>query len=288
MLRSLLLAITILLFGAIAAKAQVRDSLHYIVRMQSGDAFRGNLVGYTDTTVSILTEFGTVEIAKRLINSFTPVDGPYLKRPNHFLMPTASPNGPGGFLSNYELGFLYAGFGLGYGATVTAGATLVPGISLASQVYHAGAKFTIQRDPSFDFALGAAYTYITTANPYAHIYAVGTFPIGEGRYSAMIFYRASGNDVAPVEFQAFNLDTTRFTIFYAGSLGVAAGFDAPIFGRDDMMWVGEIWNNDITKPGNTVAVVAARVTNEHLSADFGVALFTAPFIVPVMSFTWRF
>jgi hypothetical protein len=268
-----------------------RDSLRYIVKMESGDAFRGNLIGYTDTTVTIQTEFGTVTIAKRLISEFIPLEGPYRRRPNHFLMPSASPNGPGGFISNYELGFLYGGFGLGYGATVSMGATLVPTVSLRSQLYHIGAKFTIERSADYELAVGAAYSFLTLDYPYAHIYGVGTFPFGSGRYSVMVFYRASGQETAPIALQAFSSDesdTTRFTVHYDGSLGAAVGFDAPAFGRDDMSWVGEIWNNDLTKPQNTVSLLAIRVTNEHLSADFGLALFSQPFVVPVTSFTWRF
>ncbi len=269
------------------ATAQERDSLRYIVQMQSGDSFRGNLVDYTDSTVTLVTEFGRVVVPKQLVSSFIPVDGPYLRPSHHFLMPTASPSGPGGFLSNYELGFLYGGFGLGYGATITAGATVVPGIALRSQLFHVGAKFTLERSREFELAVGATYTFITLDYPYAHIYGVGTFPLGEGRYSAMLFYRAAGEQEAPIALQAFNYDTTRFTLFYTGSLGGALGFDAPAFGRDDMFWFGEIWNNDFTKPENTVSVLGVRVKNDVLSADFGLAIFSAPFIVPVTSFTLR-
>jgi len=288
MLRLLISATVLFILPALPAISQVRDSLRYIVQMESGDSFRGNLVGYTDSTVTVETEFGDVTIPKRLISSFIPVDGPFIRRPHHFLMPSASPTGPGGFISNYELGFLYGGFGLGYGATITAGATIIPGIALRSQVFHVGAKFTIERSPEYELAVGASYTFLTLDHPYAHIYAVGTFPLGTGRYSGMLFYRAVGPEEAPVALQAFDYDTTRFTIFYTGSLGGAFGFDAPAFGRDDIRWVGEIWNNDFTKPENTVSMLGVRVTNDQLSADFGLALFTAPFIVPVTSFTWRF
>jgi hypothetical protein len=278
----------ILLILTSSAVAQERDSLHYIVQMKSGDSFRGNLVAHTDTTVTIVTEFGRVSIDKRLVASFIPLDGPYRRRAHHFLMPSASPNGPGGFISNYELGFYYAGFGLGNGATITAGATIVPGIPLKHQLYHAGAKFTIERSEEYELALGAAYTFLTTDHPYGHVYAVGTFPAGTARYSAMIMYRATGDDVARLRIAPFgSTDTTDITVFYDGAVGAAFGFDGPAFGRDDMMWVGEIWNNDITKPQNTVSMVGIRLMNETLSADFGIALFTAPFVAPVFSFTWR-
>lgn len=288
MLRYLFPSLVILLW-AIPSQAQVpRDSLRYVVQMRSGDSFRGKLTGYTDSTVTVLTEFGPVTLRKSLVDRFIPVDGPYLNRPHHFLMPTASPNGPGGFISNYELGFFYAGFGLGYGATITAGMTTIPGIEISKQFFHAGAKFTLERNTEFELAVGASYSFFTLDYPYAHIYGVGTFPLGTGRYSAMVFYRASGRTEAPIALQAFSLDTTRFTVYYTGSIGAAIGFDAPAFGRDDMRWVGELWNNDLTRPQNTVSMIGVRVGNEYLSADFGVALFTAPFIVPVTSFSWRF
>lgn len=264
-----------------------RESLKFIVVMKSGDSFRGNVVAHTDTTLTVQTEFNRVVIHKDLIKEFIPLDGPYMKRPLHFLMPTASPNGPGGFLSNYELGFLYGGFGIGYGVTVTAGMSIVPGFSLSSQLYHANAKFTVQRSDQIDLAVGATYTFLTTRKPYAHIYGVGTTKIGNGRWSAMLFYRVSGDEFGPVDLYGFGDDTTSFNLFYQGSLGVALGFDAPAFGRDDMAFFAEIWNNDVTKPQNTASVLGIRIANEILSADFGVALVAVPMIAPAMSFTWK-
>jgi hypothetical protein len=286
MTKQIALVGSVLLILTTAAFAQSRDSLRYIVQMKSGDAFRGNLVDHTDSTVVVVTEFGRINVRKELVEEFIPLSGPYRHRPLHFLMPSASPAGPGVFASNYELGFWFAGVGLGYGATITAGATLVPSIPFSQQFYHAGAKFTIERNAEFELALGAAYTFITTDHPYAHVYAVGTFPVGTARYSAMIIYKATGADVARIAIAPFGGDTTDFTLFYDGAIGAAFGFDAPAFGRDDMMWVGEIWNNDLRKPANTVSMLGLRVMNESMAADFGFALFTAPFIVPVVSFTY--
>lgn len=278
----------LLVFGYQQAEAQERDSLKYIVQMNNGDAFRGNLVGYTDTTVTVLTEFGRVTIPKSQISSFVSLDGPFKRRPHHFLMPTASPTGPGFFISNYELGFFYGGVGFSNGVTITGGATLIPGIPMASQLLHTGVKFTVERNPEFELALGTTTTWLTTDYPYTHIYGVGTFALGTGRYSAMILYRILGKDVARIAVAPFGaVDSTEFTVFYTGSLGAAFGFDAPAFGRDDISWIGEIWNNDLTKVQNTASMIGIRVSNEHLSADFGVALFTAPFIAPVTSFTYR-
>ncbi len=269
------------------AQGTARENLKHIVLMKSGDSFRGNVIGNTDSTLTIQTEFNVIAVPKSLIQEFIPVDGPYIKRPQHFLMPTASPNGPGGFISNYELGFLYGGVGFGYGATITAGMTVVPGFSLSSQLFHANAKFTVERNENVEVALGATYTFITTREPYAHLYLVTTTPLGEGRWSAMLFYKVSGDDRAPVELHGFGDDTTRFTLFYEGALGVALGADAPAFGRDDMAFFAEIWNNDVTKPQNTASVIGVRLFNEVLSADFGVTLIAAPTIAPVMSFTWK-
>jgi hypothetical protein len=281
------LAWAVLLILTATASAQDREALRYIVQMKSGDSFRGNLVDHTDSTVTVVTEFGRIVVRKSLVEEFIPLDGPYRKRPLHFLMPSASPAGPGVFVSNYELGFWYAGIGLGYGATITAGATLVPSIPLGKQLYHAGAKFTLERSEQMELALGAAYTFITTDHPYGHVYAVGTFPLGSARYSAMLLYKATGEDAAHIAIAPFGGDTTDFTVYYDGAIGASFGFDAPAFGRDDMMWVGEIWNNDLRKPQNTVSMIGIRVMNETLSADFGLALFTAPFIVPVFSMAWR-
>lgn len=272
------------------AQEAPRDSLQWMVEMESGDMFRGTPLGATDSTITIATEFDTVTVPKRLINRFEPIKGPvYANAPFHFLMPSASPNGPGGFITNYELGFLYGGFGLGNGATISGGMTLIPGIPLRQQIYHIGAKFTLERSEQYDLAVGAAYTFITTDYPYAHVYGVATFPLGTGRWSAMFFYKASGRDEAPISTSFFSSqDSTRFTVFYRGTLGAALGFDAPAFGRDDIRWFGEIWNNDLSSEQNTVTVVGVKMVGDKLSAQFGLALFTAPFIVPVTSFSWRF
>lgn len=284
----LLLAVLFLVFAAGEVRAQERDSLKYIVQMNNGDAFRGNLVAYTDSTVTVLTDFGRVTVPKDQISSFVSLEGPYRNRPHHFLMPTASPTGPGFFLSNYELGFFYGGFGFSNGVTITGGMTLIPGIPVKSQLIHGGAKFTVERNDEFELALGTTFTFLTTQHPYNHIYGVGTFDLGTGRYSAMVLYRVTGKEQARIAVAPFGaVDSTVLNVFYTGSLGAAFGFDAPAFGRDDISWIGEIWNNDLTKVQNTASMLGVRVTNEHLSADFGVALFTAPFIVPVMSFTYR-
>lgn len=273
---------------SMAATAQERDSLHYRIQLRSGDAFRCNLIGYTDSTLTVQTEFGSVTLRKALVARFIAIDGPYRRRPNHFLMPTASPNPTGGFVTDYELGFLYAGIGVADLVSLSAGATLVPTLAIGSQLLHLNLKVTVERNTDFELALGGSYTFLTSDFPYLHLYAVGTFPIGTGRYSAMVFYRAKGLETANIRLQLFNLDTTEVAVHYEGSLGAALGFDAPAFGRDDITWVGEIWNNDLLKPQNTVSMLGIRLTNEHLSADFGLALFSAPLVVPVTSFTWRF
>lgn len=269
------------------AQGVPRENLKHIVVMKSGDSFRGDVVGHTDSTLTIQTEFNRVVIGKNLIKEFIPLDGPYVRRPFHYLMPTASPNGPGGFISNYELGFLYGGIGLGNGATISAGMSIVPGFSLSSQLYHANAKFTIERSEQVEVALGATYTFLTTRQPYAHLYGVTTSKLGDGRLSAMLFYRVSGDERGQVELHGFGDDTTRFNLFYEGALGVAFGFDAPAFGRDDMFFFGEIWNNDVTRPANTASVIGIRLSNEILSADFGVALIAVPMIAPAVGFTWK-
>ena len=276
-------------YSTAIAQGAERSTLKFIVLMKSGDSFRGNVVGNTDTTLTIQTEFNRVVVPKHLIEKFIPLNGPYKQRPHHFLMPTALPNGPGGFIGNYELGFFYGGFGLDSIATITAGLTTVPTFSLSSQLYHVGAKFTLDRSESGALALGATYTFLTTREPYAHLYAVSTNKLGDGRWSAMLLYRVSGDELAPIElYGPGDEDTTRFTLHYEGRLGVAIGVDGPLFGRDDMAFFGEIWNNDVTRPQNTASIINIQIFNEKASADFGVALVPLPFVAPVLSFTWNF
>lgn len=279
----------LILFATLSSlKAQSLDSIQYMVRLKNGDAVRGTITKFTDSTITLKTALGEVSIDKNLINKFTLIEGPYTHRPFHYLMPTASPNGPGGFITNYELGFMYAGFGLGYGATISAAMTAIPGLSLNSQLYHLGVKYTIERSNDLEVAIGGTYTFLGDQAMYSHIYSVATIPFYGGRYSFMFHARATGPDEVNLKFQLFNYDTTRVKFYYTSKFGVAMGFDMPLFGRDDMNWVGEIWNGDITKPQNTASMIGVRVQNEHLSAVFGVALIPKPLILPITSFSYKF
>jgi len=269
--------------------SQPLDSIMYMVRLKNGDAIRGTIQSYDDSTITIKSQLGAITINKNLIEKFTLLNGPYTRHPYHYLMPTASASGPGGFVTLYELGLIYAGFGLGYGATVSAAMTAVPGVSLSSQLYHLSVKYTIERSNEVELAVGGTYTMLGNMAMYSHIYGVTTFPFFGGRYSMLVHARATGPDEVDLKFQAFSFDTARVRFYYTANYGISMGFDAPLFGRDDMSWLGEIWNADITKPYNTASMLGVRVQNEHLSAVIGVSLIPKPLLaLPVTSFTYKF
>jgi hypothetical protein len=282
----MLLVVVLFLAGCARLHAQSGGEL-YVIELKSGDSFRGTLVDSTDSTLTVQGDLGRVSLRRSAILQVVPLARLYRRRPLHFLMPSASANGPGGFISDYELGFLYGGFGIGEVATITAGLTLVPGMPLRSQLYHVNAKVTFLRNETFENAVGLTYTFLTTDHPYGHLYAVWTFPSGRARYSAMIFGALTGAAEAPIAITPLGSDTVRFTFHNNAVAGVAFGLDMPAFGRDDMRWVAELWNSDVTKPANSAAMIGIRLANEHLSADFGVALLPTPTVFPLAAFMWR-
>jgi hypothetical protein len=259
----------------------------YVVELKSGDSFRGALADSTDSTVTLQGELGRVSLRRSAILQIVPLARLYRRRPMHYLMPSASANGPGGFISDYELGFLYGGVGIGDVATITAGLTLVPGMPLRSQLYHLNAKVTFLSNETFENAVGFTYTWLTTDHPYGHLYAVWTFPSGAARYSAMVFGAVTGAAEAPIAITPLGSDTLRFTFHNNAVAGVAFALDVPAFGRDDIRWTAELWNSDVTRPANSAAMIGVHVANEHLAADFGLALLPTPSVFPLMAFTWR-
>jgi hypothetical protein len=264
------------------------DNTRYVIELKSGDSFRGVITGSTDSAITIEADVGRVSVRRGLIARIMPLASVYRDRPFHFLMPAATANGPGGFVSNYELGFFYGGFGIGDVVTISGGLTLVPGMEIRSQLFHINGKITFWRNETFENAIGVTYTLVTADHPYTHLYAVWTFPSGGARYSAMIFGAISGEAEAPIAITPLGSDTVRFNFRKDNNPGVAFGMDAPIFGRDDIRLLGELWNADVTKPQNSAAMLGVRLLNEHLSADFGLTLTPGPAVLPVVSFHWRF
>jgi hypothetical protein len=86
---------------------------------------------------------------------------------------------------------------------------------------------------------------------------------------------SNGNEIAMYPF-----------VYEDGSFGLALGVDTHLSAWKDVRIIGELWNSNISKPTDTGVLLGVRLGNTKFSADFGLALFTSPFLLPFTSFSW--
>lgn len=202
----------------------------------------------------------------------------------HFIMPTAQAI-EGGFIGAWELAFLQAGIGFDNVVSITAGITAMPTVAFRSQFAFVNTKLTIADEPMFAFAIGGNFLRLTSALPYVHLFAVGTYEHEDKtRISGSVFYKASGEDFPVVDVVPYG----SFAFTYGGALGAGVGFDTPFLDISNMRLVGELWNHDMQSPTKLMALLALRVESSRFSSDFGFAYFTMPLLAPVANFVWRF
>ena len=199
-------------------------------------------------------------------------------------MPTAIPIGFGhGYAADYELCVPYVGIGVAPFISLTGGMTLIPGVPVGSEVRTAMLKATILHTDRIAFALGGNILDISTANQYVHLYSVLTAYWDSTWFSGALFFRLSGPDSGIVR-EGF---LGSATYYYTGNTGIAFGFESPITHRTDMRIIGEIWNDDVSNYENTVFMLGIRLSNGHLSSDFGLSFLHLPFFpVPFTNFSY--
>src|SRR5688572_842010 len=91
----------------------------------------------------------------------------------HFIMPTAKPI-QGGYAGVWELAFVQAGYGFGDFLSFSGGITLMPTVSMKSQVGFLQAKATLADEHGISFAVGVNYLRLTSEYPYIHGFVSAT------------------------------------------------------------------------------------------------------------------
>ena len=296
----LLLAVVCLLFGAAASlradsdifkDLKAGESREYVIRLTNGDVITGTIEEFLNDPqegegIRYKTELGTGVVFAGQVAEISPKEEEYRHSHRVFLLPTAEPIGKNYFIGDFELLFLYAGFGIGDIFSLTAGRTIVPGISSTEQLSIINAKFTLfQTDfdslvQQLSFALGGNLGFVNNKNRMVHMYGVATAHFNRTRLSASLFYKNFGSDFYRLNFGQYAQD-----VRYAdGSFGLGLGLDSKISQRHDIHIIGELWNSDVTKPSNTAVMLGARLCNTLISMDFGLAFFTAGYVAPFTSF----
>lgn len=266
----------------------------FIVRLSSGDLLSGKIVDFVDSGtegegIKLKTEIGTATIYASQIVEIEEIRDYNRQSHRVFLMPTAEPIRNNHFIGAFQLLFLYAGAGIGDVISITAGRTIVPIIPGSDQISLINFKATVYKENNdatiegIKVAIGGNYAWLGSANPMLNLYTVGTFTGEKTAVSAMIFAKTNGADIMTL--RAGSIGET-FMTYTNGTFGAAVGIDTKLTSRNDLRAIVEIWNNDLNKPQNTAFALGIRLANSSVSADFGLALFTQPFIIPFTSFSW--
>lgn len=270
-----------------------KDTELYYIRLLTGEEYTGIIrdIIEDDTQGAVLKvklTIGTAEIPCSGIAELRPYKQLYRHNHRLYLLPTADPIGNNYFIGNFELLLLYAG--VGYDRfSLTAGRTIIPGLSSADQGSLVNLKATIYSEDNitmpggFTLAVGTNVAWLNSANRLLHFYGTGTFTLTRTRLTMSMFYKQGRDDSFVISGGRFG----NFGVTYPnGALGLALGFDTKFTAMNDVHVLCELWNPDIAKPMNSGALLGLRIANTHVAADFGLSVWTAPAIAPFVSFVW--
>lgn len=269
------------------------DETQYVIRLKNGDLITGYLVEVSnDTTnggsIKFRTQIGTTTIYLSEMVEVQIKDD--LNRHSHraFIMPTAEPIGKNHFISNYMIALFYAGFGIYDYVSITAGHSVIPTVLQQDQISILNVKATLytmeweSMKGGMSIALGGNLAFINDKNRLSHIYSNVTFR-GDRTDITGMFYVKTGD----ADFYDFRFSDRLYNAIYTNnSFGIGVSMTTKFTERNDLYFVGEIWNTDIQQVTNTAILGGLRLQNSSFSADFGFIFFTAPAIIPVFNFAW--
>ena len=270
----------------------------YRLRLINGDICTGISLG---KGIDALRENGSIEesiVLKTLSNvdtiyaddiaEISILEDSYRFDSQLFLMPTANPIKSNHSLQITELCFAQAHIGWDR-FSVIAGASLIPGITWQEQVKLLNVKATIYQENNVDmpgryaFATGINLGFANSNNAIQHIYAVGSFTMERTTLTTTAFYKVGVSDI--YEAKASSFGSTLISM-PNGTLGFGIGFDTRLSDRHETRAIAELWCLDLLKPRNSAAFIGIRLHSSVYAADFGLSLFSAPFIIPACSFKW--
>lgn len=299
-LSKIITIISIILLSAISSFAAGLDvgeivvdrKTEYVFRLTNGDIITGVAIDREEDEKGIMlkikTLLGTTVIYDDEIIEIRSLKKYYRHNHRVYLLPTALPIEDNHFIGNYELGLFYGGFGISDFLSVTAGRSILPVALPDQQLSLANIKTSFHgirfEDIPADiyFAVGGNLAFVNDNNRLIHFYTNATYIGDKSSVTAAIFYKAGSQDFALVRFKNEYLEMN----YPDGSFGMAFGLDTKFSNRNDLHFIGEIWNSNINKPTNSMILLGLRLAGTKFSADFGLAFFTEPFAVPFVSFVW--
>ena len=280
-------------FSLIAEEIDLKYGKIYVFKLKNGDLVTGlvnNEVEIKDfgKGISVETQLGEAVIFYDQIEEYRLEEEHYRHAHRVYFMPTAVPIGDNHFIGNFELLFLYGGFGIMDKISVTAGRSIIPTIASEEQITDMNVKFTVLEEKYDDFdgklhlALGGNLAFVNHDNRFIHAYGVATFQKRRSRLSLNVFTKLGSEDVYRPNFK-----DNFFDINYGNeAVGLAIGLDTKFTHWHDVHFIGELWNANVAKPQDTGVLLGFRLANTKFSADFGLAFFTTPVVAPFFSFVW--
>jgi hypothetical protein len=268
-----------------------------LISLQNGDKLTGIIKvvereGDSAFAISVQTSLGKAKIFMSEIKYIQRITEINKQSHRIFILPTAEPIGKNHFIGNFELLFFYAGIGISDYFSLTAGRSIIPGSSSEFQITELNAKATVYRHfwesdvGNMSVAVGMNYALLNSNNKLSHIYTSLTFVTTKSVFTGSVYSKIGTKDF--YEFRLSNgVDISTYPFVYEnGAFGIALGFDTRFASSRDVHIIGELWNSNISAPSNTGILLGVRLAGTKLSADFGLALFTSPILMPFTSFVW--
>ncbi len=264
-----------------------------IIRLNNGDLFSCEILNYEleDGKVNKLEVSTAIGKTKIFVDEIAEIlHYQDYNRHSHriYLLPTAEPISSNHFVGNFEILFFYGGFGISDYISITAGRSVIPAVRSQDQISVINAKATLYQhywetmEGNMSIALGYNYSLVNNNNTISHLYSSVSFRGAKSILTASMFTKLGINDYYKARFGDNFLPFT----FEDGSFGFALGLDTRFSSTRDIHFIGELWNSNITKPGNSALFIGLRLGNSKVAADFGIAVFGSPYFLPFTSFAW--
>jgi len=286
----LIVGLAALLPGRLRAQEPLpSDSLVSVV-LRDGTMLRGTIVEQDENIVVFLTIGGAeVRMARSSIVSIRPirgrvVDGVFQRfDPNYsrlLFAPTGRPLRKGdAYFSDFYVFFPGVAYGISDNFSLMAGMSILPGISLTSQLFYVAPRLGWRQSDKVAVSVGALYASILEEDISAGIaFAVGTFGEEDASFTAGLglgYTRAEGADF---EFADHPI------IMLGGNVRLSNGL---AFVTENWLITGS--NFDLAEQPFAVAL---RFFGEHIAVDAGLILIgellDEGLPIPLLSFVYNF
>jgi len=282
-------------YSTILDGVKASNEIEYTIRLKNGDILTGYITEFVSSSnldegdgIKLRTSIGKATIYESQIAEIC-INGEDSRSQHRiYMLPTAEGIGNNHYIGLFEMLFLYTGVGITDWVSITAGTTLLPGTRWDEQIKICNLKLTVYNQKpyplgdGFSFAVGGNLAFVNNNNRIVNIYGAGTYQGEKTTLTASVFYKTGGES-----FYVLNFGENSINMVYEeGAIGIGIGIETKFSTWKNFHFIGELWNNNVAKPTRSGVLLGFRLGNTLVSADFGLAFFTQPLIVPFTSFVF--